>query len=138
MPTPDSSQMRITVLKSKIHRATVTENDIHYTGSITVDSELLANANMFEYEKVQVVNIDNGQRFETYLISGRPGSGEICLNGAAARLAVVGDRVIIMAYTELIVGDLESFRPHIVLVDKNNRILRLERSITRSTQFSAS
>ena len=93
--------MQIELLKGKIHRATVTQAELNYVGSISIDSELLEAAGIFEYEKVEIVDIDNGQRFQTYTIAGAPGSGVICLNGAAARCVCVGDRVIIMCYARM-------------------------------------
>lgn len=110
------------MLRSKIHRATVTDANLNYEGSITIDQELLENAGMAEFELVQVANINNGARFETYIISGAPGSGRIELNGAAARLAHLGDKVIIMAYDLVDEGRLEGWKPTIVLVDEKNQV----------------
>lgn len=107
-----------TMLKSKIHRATVTECNINYTGSITIDKVLLDAADMCEGEKVQVVNINNGNRFETYIIEGK--NGEICLNGAAARLAVCGDKVIIISYGMYSKEELKDYNPKIIFLDKEN------------------
>lgn len=108
------------VLKSKIHRATVTDANLNYNGSITIDPVLLRLADIREYEKVQVVNINNGERFETYAILGKPESGEICVNGAAARLVHVGDIVIIMTFAHLDEKELEAHQPKLVKVtDKN-------------------
>jgi len=112
--------MFINVLKSKIHRATVTEADIEYIGSITIDIALMEAAQIGEYEKVQVVDVDNGERLETYVISGERGSGIICLNGAAARKVTVGDKVIIMTYG--MVEKDEKIDPIVVLVDDKNVI----------------
>lgn len=117
--------MKIIMLKSKIHRAKVTQADLNYVGSITIDSELLKKANMFEYEKVQIVDINNGNRFETYIIAGEPGSGIICLNGAAAKCVSVGDLVIIMSYTEIDSMDVTEFKPSVVFVGDNNEIVRV-------------
>ena len=117
--------MFLTMLKSKIHRAVVTAANLHYVGSITIDEELMEAAGIFEYEQVHVVDVDNGNRFETYVIKGPRGSGEICLNGAAARMVCVGDRVIIMAYGLLEREELEDHRPRIVLVDEANRIMEV-------------
>jgi len=114
--------MFLTMLKSKIHRATVTSANLHYVGSITIDENLMDAAGILEYEQVQVVDIDNGNRFETYVIKGLRGSGEICLNGAAARMVCVGDRVIIMAYGQMETEQAKGHRPRIVLVDEGNRI----------------
>ena len=108
------------VLKSKIHRATVTDANLNYTGSITIDPVLLRLADIREYEKVQVVNINNGARFETYAIVGKPESGEICLNGAAARLAHVGDIVIIMTFAHLDEKELAAHSPKLIKVDGKN------------------
>lgn len=110
------------MLKSKIHRATVTEADINYSGSITVDSELLAAADILEHEKVQVVNVTNGSRLETYTIAGEPGSGKIILNGAAARLMHQGDIVIILSYASVSDDEARSFQSKIVMVDGDNKI----------------
>jgi len=117
--------MTITMLKSKIHRATVTEAKLDYVGSITIDSELLEKSGIYEYEKVQVVNINNGQRFETYTIKGEPGSGVICLNGAAAWCGKAGDKVIIMAYTDVTPEEALDLKPNVVFVDENNKISRI-------------
>lgn len=108
--------------KSKIHRATVTDANLHYVGSITIDSQLIKAADILPYEMVQVVNINNGERFETYVIEGEAGSGTVCLNGAAARLAVPGDLVIIIAYGLYTEEELRDWEPKIVHVDSNNKI----------------
>lgn len=113
--------MRISLLKSKIHRATVTEADLFYEGSLTVDADLMENAGMFEYEKVHVVNINNGHRLVTYLIKGKGGSGIICLNGAAARLGHKGDKIIIISYAEYDPEEAARHKPKIVLVDEKNK-----------------
>ena len=110
------------LLKSKIHRAVVTEADLHYEGSITVDAGLLEAAGIREYELVQVVNVENGARLETYTIAGPPGSGVIKMNGPAARLAAVGDHVIIMAYTYVPEPLPESWQPTVLLLNENNEI----------------
>ncbi|MGV8984491.1 aspartate 1-decarboxylase [Clostridium sp.] len=114
--------MIITMLKSKIHRATVTEAKLNYVGSITIDKSLMDNANIIEYEKVQIVDIDNGERFETYAIAGEPGSGVMCLNGAAARCVQPGDKIIIMTYCQLHEGEAREFRPTVVFVDEINNL----------------
>lgn len=114
--------MTVTMLKSKIHRAVVTEADLNYVGSITVDSSLMKAAGIFEYEKVQVVNVTNGSRIETYAICGEADSGVICLNGAAARCAAVGDIVIIMAYAQMSEEEAHAHAPRIVLVGEKNSI----------------
>ena len=113
--------MRRRMLKSKIHRAVVTDADLHYVGSITVDPELLEAADILEHEQVAVVDIDNGARFETYAIAGRRGSGDMCLNGAAARLVSPGDRIIVISYAEYDRGELDGYAPRIVHVDAANR-----------------
>ena len=110
-----------TMLKSKIHRATVTDGNIDYEGSITIDTRLMEAADMLPYEQVQVLNINNGARFSTYIIEGEPGSGDICLNGAAARLAVKGDLVIILTYTDMPDEEARNYKPKIVLVDEKNQ-----------------
>lgn len=116
--------MRVFLLKSKIHRATVTHADLNYEGSITIDMELVDAAQMLPYEKVQVVNNHNGARFETYIIPGERGSGIVQLNGACARLAAVGDEVIIMAYADMTPEEARVHRPVIVRVSKRNTILQ--------------
>ena len=115
--------MMINVCKSKIHRAKITEADLDYVGSITIDSTLMKMADLIEYEKVQVANINNGERFETYVIEGPANSGIIGLNGAAARKGMVGDLVIIIAYGQLDKEEAHSFKPHIVHVDSDNKPL---------------
>ena len=110
--------------KSKIHRATVTGADLNYMGSITIDPELMEAADLLEYEQVHVVNINNGARFETYVISGERGEGEICLNGAAARLAQPGDRVIVISYAQYSEAELAEHRPVFIFVDEHNRLHR--------------
>lgn len=117
--------MTVELLKGKIHRAQVTQAKLDYVGSITVDEELLDAAGILEYEKVQIVDINNGNRFETYTISGEPGSGMICLNGAAARCVSTGDKVIIMAYGSYDEKEARSHRPSVVFVDEQNRISRI-------------
>jgi aspartate 1-decarboxylase len=114
--------MRRTMCKSKIHRATVTDANLAYEGSITLDPVLMEAADLREYEQVHVVDVDNGARFETYVIRGSDGAGEVVLNGAAARLVQRGDRVIIMSYAEYDEAELDGFRPSIVFVDDENRI----------------
>ena len=114
------------MLKSKIHRATVTDCDLHYAGSITLDADLMRAADLLPNELVHVLDIDNGQRFETYVIEGLPGSGAVQLNGAAARLVHRGDRVIIVAYGLYSEKELEEHRPRVVHVDGDNRIERVD------------
>lgn len=113
--------MQRVMCKSKIHRATVTGADLNYEGSITIDALLMEAADIVEYERVQVVNINNGARFETYAMRGEPGSGAIVLNGAAARLAHPGDQVIIISYANYEASELEDFEPRLVFVDAQNR-----------------
>ena len=113
--------MRRRMMKSKIHRATVTDANLHYVGSITVDRDLMDAADLMEYEQVAVVDVDNGARLETYIIEGARGSGDICLNGAAARLVSPGDRVIIISYADYETAELEAYAPTIVHVDRSNR-----------------
>lgn len=114
--------MEIEVLKSKIHRATITEANLHYTGSITIDEDLLDAANMIAGEKVQVLNVNNGERMETYIIVGERGSGVTCLNGPAARLAQVGDIIIVISYARMEFESAKTFKPFLVHPDKNNRL----------------
>jgi aspartate 1-decarboxylase len=115
--------MMRTMFKAKIHRATVTEANLNYVGSITIDSDLLRAADILEYEQVQVVNVTTGARFETYTIAGPAGSGVVCLNGGAARLAHPGDVVIIMTYAQLNEAELAAHKPTVVLVDAQNRMV---------------
>ena len=114
--------MNLFLLKSKIHRCVVKQADLNYVGSITIDKALMDAAHIYPYEKVQVVNIDNGQRFETYAIGGEENSGIICLNGAAARCAQVGDKVIIMTYCALNETEIKSHSPIVVMVDGSNQL----------------
>lgn len=114
--------MQIEVLKSKLHCATVTEANLHYMGSITIDEDLLDAANMIAGEKVQIVNNNNGERFETYIIKGERGSGCVCLNGAAARKAVVGDVVIIISYALMDFEKAKTFKPTVVFPKEGNRL----------------
>ena len=116
--------MDITLLKAKIHRAVVTQADLDYVGSITIDSDLLRESGILEYEKVEIADIDNGNRFETYAIAGEAGSGVICLNGAAARCVEVGDKIIIMAYAYMTPEEARNHKPAVIFVDENNRIAR--------------
>jgi aspartate 1-decarboxylase len=111
-----------TMLKSKIHRARVTDCNIDYEGSITIDSDLLKAADIFPYERVEILNVNNGARFSTYAIEGNPGSGDVCLNGAAARLACVDDVVIILTYQEVPSEEAGQVKPRMVYVDRRNRI----------------
>lgn len=117
--------MTIEMLKGKIHRATVRQAELDYVGSITVDQDLLDAAGILEYEKVQIVDVDNGSRFETYTIAGDRGSGMICLNGAAARCVSVGDKIILMAYASLTPEEAAGHHPKVVFVDAWNKIQRV-------------
>jgi aspartate 1-decarboxylase len=117
--------MQIEMLKGKIHRATVVQAELNYVGSITVDEELLEKSGIYEYEKVQIVDVDNGSRFETYTIAGKRGSGMICLNGAAARCVSVGDKIIIMAYCTVDATEAKEHKPTVVFVDDQNHVNRV-------------
>lgn len=121
--------MNRTMLKSKIHRATVTGSDLHYVGSITVDRDLLEAADILEHELVHVLDVDNGARFETYTIAGQPGSGEIKINGAAARLVHTGDTVIVVSYASYDERDLETYEPKVVHVDADNGIVTVDDAV---------
>src|SRR5579875_2857630 len=121
--------MQRTMLKSKIHRATVTDCDLHYVGSITIDPELLEAADIREFEQVAVVDVDNGARFETYTIAGQPGSGEMKVNGAAARLVHRGDTIIVISYGIYDPEDLEHYVPRVVHVGSDNSILAVDRDV---------
>lgn len=117
--------MMITMLKSKIHRAVVVQAELNYVGSITIDSSLMEAAGILEYEKVQIADVESGNRFETYVIAGEPDSGMICLNGAAARQVQVGDHIIIMAYAEMTPEEAKEQKPQVVFVDEENQIKRI-------------
>ena len=119
--------MMLTMLKGKIHRATVKQAEVDYIGSITIDSELMEAAGILEYEKVQVVDVNNGKRLETYVIAGEPGSGMICLNGAAAHYVEVGDKVIIMCYAQVDEREAAQMKPRVVFVDDDNKASRITR-----------
>lgn len=116
--------MNITLLKAKIHRAVVTQADLDYVGSVTIDTHLLEESGIMEYEKVQIVDIDNGNRFETYTIAGEKGSGIICLNGAAAKCVSVGDKVIIMAYCDMTPAEAQGHKPTVLFVNEKNEIVK--------------
>lgn len=123
--------MTVTMFKGKLHRLTVTEADLYYEGSITLDRELLDAANILAYEKVQVVNVNNGARLETYTIPGFPGSRTVCLNGPAARLCAPGDEVIVISYAQMSVEEAREFRPRVVIVNGKNdpvNVMDLEES----------
>ncbi len=115
--------MRRELCKSKIHRATVTDANLEYEGSVTIDRELMDAADLVAYERIQVVNLNNGARFESYVIAGEPGSGSICLNGAAARLGAVGDRVIVISYAHYDEDEIGDHEPRVVFVDERNRVV---------------
>lgn len=117
--------MLIEMLKGKIHRARVTQAELNYVGSVTIDRTLMEAAGILEYEKVQIADVDNGERLETYVIAGEAGSGVICLNGAAARCVSTGDKVIIMAYAQVTPEEAQSFKPKVVFVDEANRPVRV-------------
>ncbi len=122
--------MQRVMLKSKIHRATVTDCDLHYVGSITIDPDLLDGADMLEHEQVHVVDVDNGARFETYTIAGERGSGTIRVNGAAARLVHRGDTIIVISYASYDEADLQSYEPRVVHVEaKTNRIITIDDAV---------
>ena len=129
--------MTVTMLKGKIHRATVVQSELDYVGSITIDPELMEAAGILEYEKVQIADVDSGARFETYTIAGEPGSGMICLNGAAARCASRGDMVIIMAYAQMTPEEAKTFSPKVVFVDEKNQISRITRYEKHGQLFQA-
>jgi aspartate 1-decarboxylase len=121
--------MNRTMLKSKIHRCRITDSDLHYVGSITVDEDLLDAADIREHEQVHVVDVDNGARFETYTIAGRRGSGEIKVNGAAARLVHNGDTVIVISYAAYDERELESYEPRVVHVSADNMIVTVDDAV---------
>ncbi len=122
--------MTLTLLHSKIHRATVTDANLNYVGSITIDRELIDAAGMRVGQKVDIVNVNNGERFSTYIIAGEAGKREICLNGAAARKVHVGDKVIIIAYAQMSEEEADRFQPQIVILDEENRIVQSFEGLT--------
>jgi aspartate 1-decarboxylase len=115
--------MQIQVLKSKIHRVKITQAELHYVGSITIDEDLMDAAQLIENEKVQIVNVNNGERLETYVIKGERGSGQVCLNGPAARKAAVGDIVIIISYAGMELEEAKKFKPVLIFPDERNRLI---------------
>lgn len=127
--------MQLFMCKSKIHRATVTDANLHYEGSLTIDMDLMDAAGILPYEKVHVVNINNGNRFETYTIKGKRGSGEICLNGAAARLGHVGDKIIIITYAAYEQHEAENHTPIVVQVNDNNEINYAKSSLEKELAY---
>ncbi len=114
--------MQLTLMRSKIHRATVTKADLHYEGSISIDTDLLEKSGILLHEKVDVLNINNGERFTTYTIAAKAGSGEIQVNGAAARLVQPGDLIIIVAYASMDIEEAKKFSPKVVILDENNQV----------------
>ena len=122
------------MLRAKVHRATVTETNVHYEGSLTLDASLMQAAGMLPYERIDVYNADSGARFSTYLIPGEAGSGVACVNGAAAHLARPGERVIIAAYAALTEAEIQSHRPTVVLVDAHNRVKEIRHEIVAGTE----
>lgn len=119
--------MNLTMLKGKIHRAVVKQADLNYVGSITIDTQLMEAAGILEYEYVQIVDVENGSRFETYTIAGEAGSGMICLNGAAARQVAVGDHIIIMCYAQMTLEEAKEHKPYVVFTDEENHIASVSR-----------
>ena len=117
--------MQISMLKSKIHRATVTQAELNYVGSVTIDENLMESAGLYEYEHVHIVNVNSGSRIETYVIAGERGSGVICLNGAAARSGQKGDTVIIMSYADMTPEEIKEHRPKVVFVNEQNEIVKV-------------
>ena len=117
--------MQINMLKSKIHRATVVQAELDYVGSITIDEALMEAAGIYEFEKVQIADVNNGNRFETYVIAGERNSGMICLNGAAAHMVELGDKIIIMSYAQMTPEEIKDNKPKVVFVDDENKITRL-------------
>lgn len=115
--------MQIQVLKSKIHRVKITQAELHYVGSITIDEDLMDAANLIENEKVQIVNVNNGERLETYVITGERGSGQVCLNGPAARKAQLGDIVIIISYAGMELEEAKKFKPVLIFPDDQNKLI---------------
>lgn len=131
---PEATMNRI-MFKSKIHRARITQADLYYEGSLTIDEDLMEQADLLAYEKVSVVNINNGERFETYVIPGARGSRDICLNGAAARKGHVGDDVIIISYTTMPEQEARTWQPTVVLVDSNNIPVSVTNSVEAYTHY---
>ncbi|PVE94090.1 aspartate 1-decarboxylase [Microbacterium sp. TPD7012] len=123
--------MRRTMLKSKIHRATITASDLHYVGSITIDPDLLEAADILPHEQVHVVDVDNGARFETYTLVGERGAGVIQVNGAAARLVHTGDTIIVISYADYSAEDLATYEPRVVHVDRSNSIIQVDDAVDR-------
>ncbi len=128
--------MLLTLFKSKIHRATVTQADLNYAGSLTLDPDLMDAAGMLLHEQVQVLNINTGDRFSTYIIEGERGSGVVCLNGAAARLGQPGDLVIVLTYAQIDAEEARTFQPTVVHVDSRNKITSVDHGINPETTLS--
>jgi len=128
--------MNRVMFKSKLHRARITQADLYYEGSLTIDQELMDAADLIAYEKVSVVNINNGERFETYVIPGAKGSRDICLNGAAARKGAVGDEIIIISYTTMPDVEARSYEPTVVLVDTNNDPISISHTVEAYTPMT--
>lgn len=128
--------MNRVMFKSKLHRARITQADLYYEGSLTIDQELMDAADLIAYEKVSVVNINNGERFETYVIPGTKGSRDICLNGAAARKGAVGDEIIIISYTTMPDAAARSYEPTVVLVDANNDPISISHTVDAYTPMT--
>ncbi len=127
--------MQRIMLKSKIHRARITDSNLYYEGSFTIDEEILEEANILANEQVSVVNINNGERFETYVIPGKRGGRDFCLNGAAARKGAIGDEMIIISYAHLNEEEIKTHQPTIILVDKNNNIIEKSHSVEPKKKF---
>lgn len=127
--------MQLIMFKSKIHRATLTETDLRYEGSITIDEDLMEAADLLRYEKVLIVNNNNGERFETYVIPGERGSGNICLNGAAARKGQIGDQVIIISFAQMTPDEARNYHPIAVMVDRHNIVKEISRSVEAYTLY---
>lgn len=125
--------MQRIMFKSKIHRATITQAELHYEGSLTIDLDLMDAADLLPYEKVAIVNINNGERLETYVIPGERGSKTICMNGAAARKGVIGDRIIIISYATMSQEEAREYAPTIVLVNEHNEIIETSHSVEANT-----
>ena len=130
--------MNRVMFKSKLHRARITQADLYYEGSLTIDEQLMEAADLLAYEKVSVVNINNGERFETYVIPGARGGRDICLNGAAARKGHIGDEVIIISYTTMDDAAARTWQPTVVLVDRNNDVASVSRSVEAYTHIGNS
>jgi aspartate 1-decarboxylase len=129
--------MRREMLRAKVHRIRVTERDVEYEGSLSLDTELMQAADMLPYERIEVYDVDNGNRFATYLIEGRPGSGDCCVNGAAARMVEIGDKLIIAAYVSVDESEVRRHRPKLVLIGDDNKITRCPESEAAGVKFQA-